>query len=349
MIHINSTINLKWNSAYQDDSIEKSITGLKWALSYLGASLPSGMGISHKNSVIKIDIIKLGFNFKAESYLLELLQIIKSSEEYQVNDNIDVGRFIALTIGASEHYYQIIHTPPFLEDVIDNYMFLEETGYVNNSGVALEHRIINFSEQFGLNQLFLSTEIDSITGEIYEYETIELLPNGQLRFGIYDSFGIRVSVADPDHTNAGKPAKCMWCHESSINPIFNVQNNYEGYLTFNEFQNTLLDFRSSHFNNRENQFPNGVDFDQTQEHTLTELLYISFMEPSAERLSHEWNMSLEEVKSITSGIPTHEHYEFPFLGNLFHRDDIKELAPFKGLEVSTSLREQSEREVNYLN
>ena len=114
-------------------------------------------------------------------------------------------------------------------------------------------------------------------------------------------------------------------------------------------QNALFNFRSSHFNNRESLFPDGVDFNQTQEHTLTELLYISFMEPSAERLSFEWNMTLEEIEVLTNGIQTHVYEEFPFLGDLFYRDDIKDLGPFEGLEVSTSVREESEREVNYLN
>ena len=326
------------------------MTGIKWGLSRLGASLPaSNLGISIQNNIITIDIIKLGFNNNAQNKILQLIEIIKNSGEYQTTHAIDLGRFIALTLGASEHYYEIIGTPQNLEDILNNYEFLPEQGYVNNSTISLEHRIINFSEQIELNQLFLSKEIDSITGEIYEYETIELLPNGQIRFGIYDAFGVRITAANPNHTNAGKPAKCMWCHESSINPLFNPQNDLDGYLTYNELQNTLLNYRSLHFNNRQNLFPNGVDFSQTQEHTLTELLYISFMEPSAERLSYEWNMSLEEVETLTNGISTHVYEEFPFLGNLFYRDDIKELAPFEGLDVSSSVREVSEREVNYLN
>lgn len=350
LVDVDTTLNLKWNKAYSDDTLEKSLTGLKWGLSYLGAILPSnGLGISTSNEIIILDIIKLGFNSNAESKMLQLAQIIKNSSEYQSMNSVDLGRFITLILGASEHYYEMVETPEILDLVINNYSLLPETGYVNNSSVALEHRIINFSNQTGLNQLFVSKEIDSITGEIYEFETIELLSNGHLRFGIYDAFGIRVPAANSSHTNAGKPAKCMWCHESTINPLFNPQNNYEGYLTSAELQNTLLNYRSSHFNNRQSLLPNGVDFSQTQEHTLTELLYISFMEPSAERLSYEWNLSLEEVETLTSGIQTHIHEEFPFLGNLFYREEIKELAPFEGLEVSSSVREESEIEVNHLN
>ena len=93
----------------------------------------------------------------------------------------------------------------------------------------------------------------------------------------------------------------------------------------------------------------GVDFSQTQQHTFTELLYISFMEPSAERLSREWNLTLTEVQNRLTGLPTHTYDEFPFLGTLYHRKDIELLAPYPGLSVSDHVREQSQTEVNHLN
>ncbi len=212
----------------------------------------------------------------------------------------------------------------------------------------MEHRIIRFSEQSGFNQLFLSEEVDPVSGEIYEYETIELLPNGQLRFGIFDTEGNRKNNADATHSNAGKPAKCMWCHESNINQMFTPQNDYSGYLPYADFQNTLISFRESN-RNQKLALTDGVDFAQTQQHTLTELLYISFMEPSAERLSVEWNLPLAQVTDLLSGLPTHVYDEFPFLGILYDRKDVESLAPFQGLSVSSRVREESQIEVNHLN
>ena len=88
LVDVNTTINFKWNKAYEDDSIEQAIIGLKWSLSYLGATLPSGdVGFSESNSIITIDIIKLGFNPNAEQYLLDLITILKSTDEYEVNNN----------------------------------------------------------------------------------------------------------------------------------------------------------------------------------------------------------------------------------------------------------------------
>lgn len=349
LINTETTINLKWNKAYPDDTIDKSLIGLKWALSYVGAVLPnSNSGFSNTDSTIVIDIKQLGFTEAAQQKLLSLAAKIKATSEYQTQNSIDLGRFVTLLIGASEHYYQIIGTPKTLTEVLNPYTLLPQKGYVDNSGVSLEHRIIRFSEQNGFNQVFLSEEADPVSGEIYEYETIELLPNGQLRFGIFDAEGNRKNNADATHSNAGKPGKCMWCHESAINQMYNPQNDYPGYLTYAELQNTLIGYRES---NRELKLAltDGVDFAQTQQHTLTELLYISFMEPSAERLSLEWNLSISKVQNLLSGLPTHVYDEFPFLGNLYHREDIESLAPFQGLPVSSHVREASEIEVNYLN
>lgn len=348
LVKTDSTLNLKWNKAYQDDTIDKSLIGLKWGLSYVGATLPSlDEGFSLSNTTIAIDYKKLGFTENAQNKLAILHSKIINSDEYKQTNAIDLGRYVSLLIGSSEHYYELIGTPNTLSQVLNKYTLLPQKGYINNSSVSLEHRIIQFSEQNGFNQLFISEEIDQNTQEIYEYETIELLANGQLRFGIFDANGNRINNANSAHTNAGKPAKCMWCHESVINQMFTPQNNFLGYLTFDEFQNTLINYRNSH-HNLKITLNDGVDFTSTQQHTFTELLYISFMEPSAQRLSIEWNMSLEEIQTKLFALPTHVHEEFSFLGILYNRNDIENLAPFIGLDISSNVREESPIEVNHL-
>ena len=342
-------LQLKWNKSYEDDTFEKAIIGLEWTLSYMGATLqqPSD-GINSQSPIIEIDIEKLGFTNNAIEKLKRLHEVIITSEEYQITGVIDLGRYVSLLLGAPEHYYEITGVPYLLSDMLDNYNFNSELGYVNNSGVSFEHRLVSFSEQDGFNQVFFCEEIDPETGNTLEYETVELMHNGQLRFGIYDSEGFRINTTDPLHSNAGKPAKCMWCHESSIQPLFSEQDDFEGFIPYLEFKDLLLDFRSSH-HILQNSLFDGVDFQEPQQHTLTELLYISFMEASAGRLSLEWNMSIPEVESLLSGLPTHIHEEFFYLGDLYDREDIEVFAPFSGLQVSSSVREESEIEVNYIN
>jgi len=342
------TLNLKWNKSYPDDNIQKSALGLEWALSYSGAILPNApSGINVGNEIITVNLSELGFTDVALEKLYKLHQKIKSSPEYKVNDAVDLGRYVTLLLGAPEHYYEIAGVPKKLDDLLSNYVLLPEKGYVNNSGVSLEHRIIRFSEQKNLNQVFVSSEVDPVSGEIFEYETIEIISNGQLRFGIFDSDGNRKNNADATHSNAGKPAKCMWCHESIIQPLYNLQADFPEFLTYLQLQSKLVNFNQL-LQNQKYALPAGVDFSQNQQHTLTELLYISFMEPSAERLALEWNLPLAEVRAKLSGFPTHVYEEFPFLGNLYDRNLIENLAPRKGLAVSSSVREPSEIEVNHI-
>ena len=342
------SIMLKWNKAYADDTIEKSALALEWALSFAGAMLPNApTGVEINTNTITIYTAELGLNSDALLHLKSLHNKIRLSEEYQINGTIDMGRYVTLLIGAPEHYYKITGVPQHLNSLISGYTISDTQGYVNHSGVSLVHRKISFSNPGNLSQMFLAAETDPVTGEIYEYETVEVIANGQLRFGIFDSEGNRKNSVDPSYSNAGKPAKCMWCHESNIQGLFSSQDDFPGYLTYPALQAKLLEFRQNLIAQR-SALNTGVDFSQTQAHTLTELLYISFMEPSAERLSIEWGMAVGDVQALLSGLETHVYDEFPFLGVLYDRNDIESLAPFTGLQVSTSVREQSATEVNHI-
>ena len=62
-------INLKWNKAYEQDTFKRSVTGLKWALSYLGSTLANNSlqkGITYKDSIITLNLKQLGFSEDAK-------------------------------------------------------------------------------------------------------------------------------------------------------------------------------------------------------------------------------------------------------------------------------------------
>lgn len=340
-------IKLKWNKAYNNDSINNAIIGLSWGFSRIGAIILNSTVLEQKDNVFNININHLGF----EEHTLKKLRILHSkiikSEEYKIQNSIDLGRYITLLIGASEHYYALTNVPKKLDDMLANYQLKPYKGYVDNSSVSLEHRIIEFSSQDKLKQLFLSNEFDNKTKKVVEYETIEIMKNGQLRFGIFDENKNRINAANSKHSKAGKPAKCMWCHESSINQLFTDQNDFEGYLSSLQLNDTLIKFNHQ-LKEKQKLLINGVDFKKRQDHTFLELEYISFMEPSALRLSNEWNISIVEVKNLLKNLSTHTHEEFPFLGNLYYRKDVEKFAPYKSIAVSSFVREKSKIEVNYL-
>ncbi|MDP5097251.1 MAG: hypothetical protein NWP90_06155 [Flavobacterium sp.] len=345
-----SILKLKWNKSYDNETKVQAETGLKWALSYIGASILNNDNIHYNLGIVSLDVSKMGFSKNAEKSLIKIHQKIKESEEYRTNHSIDLGRYISLLLGSSEHYYALTEIPYNLEDITKNYSLKLEKAYINNSDVSKEHRIIQFSEQNGFNQLFISQEIDSIKGKIYEFETLELMKNGQIRFGIFDANGNRKIAADSKHTNAGKPAKCIWCHESSIQPLFSDQQDKKGYLSLKNLQETLETYRKINIDLKikVTDTLNHINYERTQDHTFTEILYTGFMEPSAKRLALEWNMSEMQVKTKLKNYKTHQHHEFVYLGELYHRNEIEHLAPLKSIPVSGNIREKSNQEVNYL-
>ncbi len=339
---------LSWHASYPADSMQNAVTGLRWALSYAGAMLPEApYAISIRQNTVSISLQDLGFDARAMTQLERLHRKITESHEYRVCGSIDIGRYVALLIGAPEHYYRITGVPERLEALRSGYGLIRQMGYVNKSNVSLVHRKIAFSNPQNGRQLFIAMETDSVTGEILEFETLDLMPNGQPRFGIYDREGKRKNSASTTHSQAGKPAKCMWCHESKISPLFRLQRDVAGYSPGAVLQRQLVAF-NQRLDSVKAQLTGGVDFSQKQQHTQAELLYISFMEPSAQRLAREWKMPEDRVRWLLRNARTHEHEEFKFLGTLYDRNEVEPLAPVKGLAVPAHVREFSPVEVNYL-
>ncbi|AXT50484.1 hypothetical protein D1818_06435 [Aquimarina sp. BL5] len=349
----NQKINLKWNKSYPSDTFTKNVIALKWCLSFLGSDLASdsiSKGISTDNQkIISLNLNQLKFDKNASRYLQKLNSKLKKTEEYQKNNSVDLGRYIALTIGSSYHYYRIVNVPNKLEDYNSLYAFDSISGYIDNSSVSLVDRIISYSKYNNRReQAYISVEIDSITKEIFEYETVEVMNNGQLKFGIYDRNGNLKDVADNKITMAGKPAKCIWCHETSIQPIFRKQKDHDGYLTFQKLQDTL-DYYNKQLRSYQDSIWQDKEIRNKRLHTEMEISYIAFMEPSAEHLSNEWGITIEEVKTKLHNLKTHRHHEFDFLGDLYHRREIDALAPWKTLEVPENIREESTNEINHIN
>lgn len=186
---------------------------------------------------------------------------------------------------------------------------------------------------------FISIETDSLTKEALEIETLEIMSNGLPKFGVYSLDGQLKEGGSPSITRAGKPAKCLWCHETSILPLFRKQQDWEGFFTFAELD-TFLKKKNQML--RTFQWNNWKDphFREKATHEKMEISYISFMEPSAERLAHEWQMPLEEVKLKLEGLETHRHHEFDFLGDLYHRKDVDPLGPWQVVAAPESIREE---------
>ncbi|MBX2873073.1 MAG: hypothetical protein KTR30_13255 [Saprospiraceae bacterium] len=341
------SIQLRWVKAYEGENMEQVMLGLQWSLSFLGAHLPpetwpQAVQFIDQEEFI-LDLGKVGFTPSTLAAWHKILERLKASEEYQVKGSIDLSRFLVLSLHSSWHYYELTQVP----DNLTAYLAQQEQAPLDsfpivNSSIATEPRLIRFHTQGELSErYFIADEGKGILGldqPVDHFEILDILPNGQLRFMLYDESGNLVPAAPLATTRAGKPSKCLWCHEVNVQPLFQPTPNQPGFLTSEYFQgvvdstNQLLDaYRAS--------LPTELKHSEKQAHTQSELLYIVFMEPSLERVAREWNLSEEATQEILKDFPTHTFAEFPFLGDLYYRNWIDSLAPYRAERPPDSVRE----------
>lgn len=324
----------------------ETTTGIKWVLSYLGAALKPGQLDNamrwENSSILVLDLAKVGFSEAAVTALIPIIQHIKNSESYRHQNSIDLGRFVMLTLNSSHHYYAITGVYQTLNDFEQAYDF-EDTAMIvfgnGESSVTHGNRIIYQTQnnvQDFQKMAFIALEG---TGEVaqgnFETEAVEVfdfMPNGQLRFAIYDKDGHLKTAVPAALSTAGKPAKCIWCHESKILPNF-----VSAVPNFNNQIAQKRDFLDS----LRYLIISDLNYQELQEHSLAELLYISMMEPTAQRLAQEWNLPLSQAQSLLQPYNTHTHHEYPQWGNLYERNEIEQLSPILNLKVPESAREFS--------
>ena len=97
-----------------------------------------------------------------------------------------------------------------------------------------------------------------------------------------------------------------------------------------------------------------VDFRKTQDHTNAENLYMSFAQPTAERLAAEWNLPVDAVRQMlrARNLKPHPHSaeaDDGILGDqLYDRTEVDALAPYTSVRGPTDFREASGYEPDLL-
>lgn len=350
-------INLKWYKSYESQSWENVRTGMLWSFSQMGAMLPKNSfdsALTFKDSTLfTLDLKKIGFNSKAEEALTVICDSIIKTKEYQINQHIDIARFFLLTLHAPFNYYKIVDAIPIYSEFVKQYQLNEANVFgVTQSTVCKENRLIKFSKDSTLfNFVFVAEEgqgsLIEGTFKTQFYEAIDIMPNGQFRYAIYNLEGKLIDASLNPNSGTGKPSKCMWCHEQYIQPLFreniaveNMMSNEEFVVSVKRLQRILDSYRRT--------LNSDIDFGKKQDHTQSELLYISFMEPSLYRLEIEFGSDRSAIDKIKK-MSTHLYHEFTFLGNLYYRNQIDSVFSYPKIKISTSVREKNEFEPNYFN
>lgn len=341
-------INLRRSKAYENQKWWNERTGLLWSLSLIGATLPKGefdnaISFSQDSTLLTIDFSRLGFTAKTLLLIAQFNNDLKASEEYKRLNSVDIGRWLVYVIHTDNHYYQLVDAPATFEEFKQQHPQTTGRYLIDNSSVSLGMREINFYVDSNLSkQFFIATEgnynSQNQTFTPTEFETIDLLPNSQPRFAIYGRDGKLLSKSDTLLSKAGRIGKCMWCHESKIEPLFTNTKDVAGYATREQYEAIVQQANRFIYAERKKQ-KTDLNWFEVFEHTQAELLYISFMQRSVSAIAKEWNLPIAEVEQIFHQLPTSSYDEFPYLGSMHPRSRIDSLAPFKVIKMPVSVRE----------
>ena len=341
------SIQLRWVQAYPDENWDQVVTGLQWSLSFLGASLPAEdwskaiQRIDDRYFLLRLE--QLGFSTSALAALNVIVTRLKSTDEYEQFGAIDLGRFLVLTLHSSWHYYKITQASPSLEQYLNERSGLSLDSFpILKSSIAQDQRMIRFHVSPTIEDIFFlaeeTKELSLPDYQIDHLEVLDIMSNGQLRFALYDQLGQLLPAAPLASTAAGKPSKCLWCHEVNVQPLFQATPDLAGFMDSRNFQ-LLVDSSNQLLQAYRDALPTALQFSDKQAHTQSELLYISFMEPSLFRIANEWEMEVEAIGNLFLQLPTHIYGEFPFLGDLYSREQVDALAPYGSASVPASVRE----------
>jgi hypothetical protein len=347
-------IELRWVKGYPGETKAKVETGLLWALSFMGASLPpDAQLLSWHQDIVTLDLDAAGVLPATRPAWSAVLAVLKGSDEYKKKGAMDIGRFLMLTLCSSHQYFALTGAPRSFSEFEASHHQAWKPAAVVESDIAYGNRLLHISQASQIADVyFVAYEgkgaLADNSFQKADIEIIDFMPNGQLRFALFDPEGHPKGAATPELTAAGKPSNCLWCHEINLEPPFRNTTSLPGYYSAEELR-ALIQERMKIVAAYRSTLKSQIDFRRTGDHTYAELLYLSFAEPSLQRLAAEWGLPESEVSARVRNLPTHAQKEAPYLGShLYERAAVDPLAPYPVIRVPTQLRTASAYEPDLL-
>lgn len=337
-------INLRWVKSYKQETKEKVEIGLKWVLSYLGAMIPQvaneQLFVWTDNNILELNLSAAGFSNSSHATLNRILKQYKQTQEYELLGNMDIGRFVMLSFNSSENYYAITGVEKKYNKFKSKYKFKPKNQtYLlpGQSSVAHGFRKLYFSSGLLVTDFaHIAEEGPGATLEDFdpqEFEVFDFMDNGQPRFAVYGADGNLKQGGDASLSVAGKPSKCMWCHESGVQlPFRLINNNPDKPELLGDFKN-LVSGQNKIIVDYYKELTTEIDtfrFDK-RSHYLAELLYITYQDPPKLRAINELKLVGNLVGRKDLKVIDSVHHEFKFLKMLVSRKELDKLLAYKSL------------------
>lgn len=322
-------VPLRWVRGHDGETWRDARAGLMWSLSLLGAEPPAdGSALARvdagaDDATFILDLAAAGFDDRARAAMEDAVAPLLASEEVDQAGHMDLGRFLMWTLYAPGRYYGVTGACPTRAGWEADTLVAEPARYgVTTSFLVEGQRWVRFNPGpadvggIGLLAIEGEGELDGNFVET-EYETVDVMPNGQQRYAVYDADGDLIAAAA--ETPAGQPGKCMWCHEVGIQRGSPENAGVEGALSFDAFAGeaaamdaVLAAWRGARATE--------TDWSTYEVHEHGELIALQFLRPPPDRVAREWGVSRAEVDAL--GLPSAEDPEHPELGPLLWRADV---------------------------
>jgi hypothetical protein len=347
-IEVNS-INLRFYEQTELQTIQDKEKAIHWYLSYLGAQI-NEENLKWNGDTFVLDLNILNLDNRPKKSLEQLIKLFKDSQEYKSNNFIFIGRFVMQSLNNSHHYYQIVDIPPTFKEFKAYYEF-EVSGAIVESAVSTTERRIYFYLAENGRIASIAEELDfggliQSAPKVKEFEVFDIMPNGQFRYAIYDKDGYLKPWADDNFTMAGKPSKCMWCHEVNVQPAYSAFTNVPGYNSLFQFD-SLIDLSNERLKMYREGIDDEIDYGALVDHEFMEIMYSEFMEPSLNMVAEELNLDTTNVKPLLNNFETHNNTEYGWLKR-YNRSEIDLLQSEKVMFVPAKSRDASSFEPYYL-
>lgn len=310
-------VRLEWlpgvGEAWEDAEV-----GLWWALSNLGADPADRGGLTIEaegaTTTFTLDLGAVGFSDTALPWVEDAVAPLRE------DGAVDVARFLLATLYEPGRYYAITGactTLPEWQARLD----AEPLEYaVTVSQLTPGDRLVRFNAATTVERLAWEAgegEGSLAAGDFVaaEHEVVDLMPNGQQRYAVYDHDGALIAAAAT--TAAGQPGRCMWCHELTVQRGTEENPSAAGYLDYAAFiaevdaATTLIEgARTSSV----------ITFGDYTAHEHAEVLTRTFLTPTTDRVALEWGVSPAVIAGL--GLPTHTDPELPEWGPVYTRADV---------------------------
>lgn len=328
-----AVVPLRWVRAYDGDSWERARAGLWWQLGNLGALPPVGEPAIQVHEQdpdavrFTLDLGQVGLSADASAALVEASAFVAETDEVRLFGGLDLGAYALRTLYEPWTYYVVTGAcrdaadwreartggAPLAEYAITKSLLLDgdrlDAFTAHPAAVAdIAHLVAE-----GEGSIHRGTFVPG------ETESIDVMPNGMLRYAVYDEGGELAPWART--AEVGQPGRCMWCHEDHLQPGYASNPGAPRYVPTEVFLREL-DAQQAEVVALRAQLQTALVYDPPDAHEVGELLTETWLQPSPARLAREWGVGEDQVRAALAavGAEGHANPEHPQLGgDLVHR------------------------------